>query len=89
MATSNPPLLQFPVDYPIKVVGRRDELTRERLDQIFRRHAPDLVADRISERESREGNFVSITYTIVARSREQVEALVGDVSSTAGVMMVL
>ena len=89
MATSNPPLLQFPVDYPIKVVGRRDAVTRERLDQIFRRHVPDLTADRISERESREGNFVSITYTIVARSREQVEALVGDVSSTAGVMMVL
>jgi len=53
------------------------------------RHAPDLAPHRISERASGQGHFVSITYTIVARSREQVVALVNELSATAGVMMVI
>ena len=49
----------------------------------------DLTEDRIHERESGQGNFVSITYTIVARSREQVIALVEELAATEGVVMVI
>ena len=81
--------LVFPTDYPIKVVGRRDAALRARIDSIVRRHAPDLDERRIGERESGQGNFVSITYTIVARSREQVVALVTELAAAEGVMMVI
>jgi putative lipoic acid-binding regulatory protein len=52
-------------------------------------HAPDLVPERISERASGAGNFISITYVIVAQSREQVTALVGALVTTEGVLMVI
>jgi hypothetical protein len=81
--------LVFPTDYPIKVVGRVDPALRSRVDAVFARHVHDLSADRIRERDSAEGNFVSITYSIVARSREQVTALVQELVATEGVLMVI
>jgi putative lipoic acid-binding regulatory protein len=87
--TSDASPLVFPTDYPIKVVGRRDAALRLRIDEVVLRHVPDLEPHRIGERESGQGNFVSITYTIVARSREQVVALVTELSATEGVVMVI
>ncbi len=84
-----PSPLVFPTDYPIKVVGRLDAALRPRIDDVVRRHVPDLATERIGERASGQGNYVSITYTIVARSREQVVALVQELSRTDGVLMVI
>lgn len=81
--------LVFPTDYPIKVVGRSERGLRVRIDAIVLQHAPDLAPDRISERASGAGNFTSITYVIIAQSREQVTALVGDLVATEGVLMVI
>lgn len=81
--------LVFPTDYPIKVVGRTDVALRDRIDVVVMKHVADLTADRISERASNAGNFVSITYVIVARSREQVTALVQELAGTEGVLMVI
>jgi uncharacterized protein len=82
-------LLKFPVAYPIKVVGRRNELQRAELDAVVRAHAPDLSEDQISERESTQQHFIAITYTINAQSREQVVALANALQSVKGVMMLI
>lgn len=89
---SQPPsesLLTFPTDYPIKVLGRRENLSRSQIDAIVRSHVPTLTAEQVVERESGAGNFVAITYHIVAESREQVTELVGTLLKTEGVVMVL
>jgi len=81
--------LQFPTDYPIKVVGRPSDEFRARVHGIMLRHAPNLDPDRVSERLSENGNFLSISYTIVAESREQVVALATDLKACEGVLMIL
>lgn len=81
--------LQFPTDYPIKVVGRTSRELRLRIDLVVQQHAPDLDPARVSERASGAGNFTAITYVIVAQSREQVTALVGALVATEGVLMVI
>jgi len=81
--------LQFPTDYPIKVVGRPSDELRARVHAIMLRHAPKLDPDRVSERLSENGNFLSISYTIVAESREQVVALATDLKECEGVLMIL
>jgi len=53
------------------------------------RHAPKLDADRVSERLSENGNFLSISYVIVAESSEQVIALVNDLKATEGVLTII
>jgi uncharacterized protein len=86
---SDSDLLQFPTDYPIKVVGRPSDDLRARVHAIFIAHAPDLDTSRISERISENGNFVSISYVIQAVSREQIVALVTALQACDEVVMVL
>ena len=79
-------LLKFPVAYPIKVVGRRSENLRANIDAIVRAHVPD---SQVTERASNQQHFVSITYTITARSREQVVELAKALSASKDVIMLI
>jgi uncharacterized protein len=81
-----PSLLQYPTDYPIKVVGRPSDEFRARVHATMVRHAPKLDPERVTERLSENGNYLSISYTIVAESSEQLVALVNDLKATEGVL---
>jgi len=83
------PLLQYPTDYPIKVVGRPSDEFRARVHAVMLRHAPSLDPDRVTERLSENGNFLSISYMLVAESGEQIIALVNDLKATEGVLTIL
>jgi putative lipoic acid-binding regulatory protein len=81
--------LRFPTNYPVKIVGRPADDFRARVHAIMLRHAPDLDAGGITERLSANGNFLSISYLLRARSRAQIEALVTDLKACDGVLMLL
>jgi uncharacterized protein len=81
--------LQFPTDYPIKVVGRPSDEFRARVHAIMLRHAPSLDPDRVTERLSENGNFLSISYMLRAESREQIIALASDLKACEGVLMII
>jgi putative lipoic acid-binding regulatory protein len=82
-------LLQFPTDYPIKVVGRPSDEFRARVHAVMLRHVPQLDPDLVTERQSEARNFLSISYMIVAESSDQVVALVKDLKATEGVLTIL
>ena len=81
--------LQFPTDYPVKIVGRPADDFRARVHAIMLRHAPELDAGEITERLSANGNFLSISYLLRARSRAQIEALVTQLQACDGVLVLL
>lgn len=89
IASDGEELLRFPTDYPIKVLGRPTDEFRARVHAIMLKHAPDLDPARMSERFSEQGNFLSISYMIVAQSRAQVTALATDLASCDLVVMVI
>lgn len=82
-------LLKFPTAYPIKVVGRRSETLRVTIDAIVREHVPDLTEDQITERASTQQHFLAITYTITARSKEQIVALATALQASEHVIMLI
>ena len=84
-----PPLLQFPTDYPIKVVGRTSDGLRARIDAIFVAHVPDLDPASTTERFSGNGNFQPISYTIRAVSAAQVTALATELKACPDVLIVI
>ncbi|HEY1889354.1 MAG TPA: DUF493 domain-containing protein [Steroidobacteraceae bacterium] len=84
-----PPLLEFPTDYPIKVIGRPSDEFRARVHGIVVRHVPLIEPQRVTERLSENGNFLSISYLIRAESREQVVALTSDLKTCDGVLMLI
>ena len=89
IASDGESLLKFPTDYPIKVLGRPTDEFRARVHAIMLKHAPDLEPSRMSERLSERGNFLSISYMIVAQSREQVTSLAKELASCELVVMVI
>ncbi len=84
-----PSLLTFPCVFPIKVVGRREDGYAQTVSDIVVKHAPDFHPDTIEMRASRNGRYLSLTVTINARSREQLDALYSELSKHPLVMMVL
>lgn len=83
------PLLVFPTPFPIKVMGRRDDGYAQAILDVVLRHAPDFDPATMEMRPSRAGTYLSVTVTITARSREQLDALYKDLSGHPMVMMVL
>jgi putative lipoic acid-binding regulatory protein len=81
--------LQFPTEYPIKVLGKPSDEFRARVHAMMLKHAPDLDPSRITERLSEKGNFIAITYVIVAQSRLQVTALATELAACDLVTMVI
>jgi putative lipoic acid-binding regulatory protein len=86
---SDPPLLNFPTDYPIKVIGRPTPEFRARIHAIVLRHVPGLEASHVTEHLSKNGNYLSISYAIRAESREQMTALAADLTACEGVLLVI
>jgi uncharacterized protein len=86
---SDTPLLSFPTDYPIKVIGRPSAEFRAHIHAIVLRHVPALEASHVTEHLSKNGNYLSISYAIHAESREQMTALAADLSACEGVLLVI
>jgi putative lipoic acid-binding regulatory protein len=82
-------LLEFPCDFPIKVMGRSDSGFEVRALEIVRRHVPDFQNESMSSAASRQGNYLSYTFVIRATSREQLDALYRELSSCDELLLVL
>ena len=89
MAEEGRPALEFPTAFPIKVMGRRTDDFAQSIVDVVLRHAPDFDASTLEMRTSREGNYLSVTATITATSREQLDALYRELTSHPLVAMVL
>ncbi len=82
-------LLAFPCEFPIKIVGRKQPGFAQQILEIVLRHAPDYNADTMEMRPSRQGTYLSLTVTINAVSREQLDALYQELCDHPGDNMVL
>ena len=89
MSKSEGPKIVFPCDYPIKVLGDTRTDFFKRVYDIVSKHDPNITTDRASQRTSRKGNFISISFMMQAQSREQLEALFADLKQLDSVRMVL
>jgi len=86
MSTS---LQVFPSEFPIKVVGRQDADLRAVTQPLIERHAGPLTDDRVRTRTSGDGNFLALTYTVTATSREQLDAIYRELTACKLVLMAL
>jgi len=84
-----PSALVFPTDFPIKIMGRRVDHFAQEIAAVVRRHAPDFDPATLELRASRAGNYLSVTATIRATSRAQLDALYRELSSHPLVKVVL
>ena len=81
--------LAFPCEFPIKVMGRKQPRFVQAVTGIVRKHAPDFDAATVEMRPSRQGKYLSVTCTVRATSREQLDALYQELCDHPMVVMVL
>ena len=89
MQQQEPPKIEFPCDYPIKVLGRSGDAFQRAIVDVVERHAPGFDQESIRLRASGKGTFTALTVTITATGPEQLQALHEDLMATGIVQMVL
>jgi len=82
-------LLAFPTEFPIKIMGRREDSFAQGVMEIVLRHSPEFDAKTMEMRPSRKGKYLGITVTIQAKSRDQLDALYRELCDHPAVVMVL
>lgn len=75
MSQARPTLLEFPCDFPLKVMGARHDEFAQTIAALVGEHAPDFDPAGIEMRPSAKGNYLSLTCTIRATSQQQLDAL--------------
>mgnify|MGYP006265991857 CR=1 FL=1 len=85
----SPEGLTFPCTFPIKAMGENDDALRQTVLEIVQRHAPEIAATSLNTAESRSGRFISVTATIRARSRDQLDAIYADLKAHERILATL
>jgi putative lipoic acid-binding regulatory protein len=81
--------IEYPLDFPLKIMGHNQPGFGEAALAIVRRHAPEFDPATVETRSSRKNTYLSLTCTIRATSREQLDALYRELNDHPMVVMVL
>ena len=73
--TLQPSPIEYPCDFPIKIMGWAEQNFTESILMLIRRHVPNFNKASLETRNSKNSNYLSLTCTIRATSRAQLEAL--------------
>jgi putative lipoic acid-binding regulatory protein len=89
MSDQQPPRIEFPCDYPIKIVGENHADFTATVVEMTQRHAPEVTLAQVRVRNSREGRYASVTITIRATGEAQLRRLHADLQTYSAVRLVL
>lgn len=82
-------LIEYPCDFPIKIMGKTTPGFAQTIVELVRRHAPDFEANSVEMRTSKQSRYLSVTCTVRATSREQLDTLYKALCDHPLVVMVL
>jgi putative lipoic acid-binding regulatory protein len=82
-------LIEYPSHFPIKVMGAKVEGFVHAMSVIAREFDTEFDAASIELRDSKQGNYLGITLTVMVTSREQLDELYRTLSSHPMVKVVL
>lgn len=86
---SDETLLEFPCDFPIKMMGRDTPEFHVTARELVEKHTGPLDDSAIQSAVSRKGRFVSITVTVSAQSQQQLDDIYREVTDNEDVLMAL
>ena len=87
--TSLPTLIDYPCDFPIKIMGKDEREFTESILMIVNRHIPNFDDKSIETRASKKNKYLSLTCTVHVISQPQLDALYQELCDHPMVLMVL
>jgi uncharacterized protein len=82
-------LIDYPSPFPIKVMGSKVDGFVEAVVQIAQQFDPAFDPGTVELRDSKGGNYIGVTITVTATSREQLDELYRTLSTHPMVKVVL
>ena len=89
MSQQEPPKIEFPCDYTIRVMGESAPDFQQFVVEVMERHAGSIPPSKVGQRESSKGRFASIQVTIVATGEDQLRAIHTELQASGRVKMVI
>ncbi len=80
-------LLEFPCQFPFKVLGVSHPELADQVVAVLQQHAPGDYSPK--SRPSAKGNYLSITVTVTATSKEHLETMYQELGKLELVRVVL
>lgn len=68
-------LLTFPCEFPIKVMGLKQDTFAETIGQVIKEFDPTFNPETITVRDSRQGHYQALQVVVQATSREQLDSI--------------
>lgn len=85
----NESLIDFPCDFPVKVMGAAIPEFHSCIAKIARKHDPEFIEDEIKQNTSKTGKYVSLTLNIHAKDKAQLDRLYEELTSQELVLWAL
>ena len=82
-------IMEFPCQFPIKAMGKAADDFDSLVVGIIRKHVSDLMEGAVKIRSSNGGKYVSVTVTIEAISKQQLDDIYIELSSHERVIMAI
>lgn len=82
-------LLEFPCDFPLKIMGLANDALAQAVLDVVLRHDPGFDGAAMEMRASSGGKYISLTCTVNATSQPQLDALYRELTSHPLVKIVL
>jgi putative lipoic acid-binding regulatory protein len=82
-------IMEFPCSFSIKAMGLASQDFATTVEEIVCRHTQDSSNNSVTTRPSKGGKYLSVTVTIKATSRAQLDAIYQDLSANEQVLMSL
>lgn len=85
----NEHLWEFPMEYPVKIMGEAQHPMREIVAEILQRHSPGFDPSTLVEKPSSAGKYVSVTASVYVERKEQINGMYADFAAHQHIKMVL
>ncbi|MCB4809800.1 DUF493 family protein [Methylovorus menthalis] len=82
-------LIEFPCDFPIKVMGETHDTFSDTVVEVIRVHVPEFDATRVEMRASSGGRYISLTCYVYVTSKPQLDDIYRALTSHPSVKVVL
>ncbi|MDF7675564.1 DUF493 family protein [Neisseriaceae bacterium ESL0693] len=89
MSDNRQSIIEFPLDFPIKVMGEQHPEFSATVLNVVQQHAPQTTEAQVTTKPSSKGNYLSATVTIRAENQEQLDNIYRALSSHPMVKVVL
>jgi putative lipoic acid-binding regulatory protein len=82
-------LIEFPTSFSLRAIGNNTEGFQESVIEVIERHVPEIDRFQVTNRLSGGDKYLAVTFTFMAQSQVQLDAIYEELNQHQGILMLL